>query len=236
ALWNELEFTTLLRQLPPPAPAQVAAEAAPVLDSPAALAGYLARVPPGAPVAVEWVGEGGPPDPRPTALGLYHPDAGAAELRPGDGVPDLGDRPIIGHDVKHLVEWWMARAGTPPRHEDTAIAAYLLNPARTNYRLEEVSAELLGQGPGLAPAGSRRRWIWELWAMAPRALDEVGLKGLYEDVERPLVGVLAEMERHGIRVDPVRLAEFSRELELALDRTTREIYALAGGEFNVGSP
>src|SRR5262249_1948679 len=123
ALWSELEFTSLLRQLPAPAPAQVAAEAAPVLHDAAALAAYLARVPAGAPVAVEWVGEGGPPDPRPPALGLYPPEAGAAELRPGDAVPDLGGRPVIGHDVKHLVEWWLARAGTPPRHEDTAIAA-----------------------------------------------------------------------------------------------------------------
>jgi DNA polymerase-1 len=44
------------------------------------------------------------------------------------------------------------------------------------------------------------------------------------------------MERAGIRVDPARLAEFSKELELALDRATREIYTLAGGEFNIGSP
>ncbi|HEU4438566.1 MAG TPA: DNA polymerase I, partial [Methylomirabilota bacterium] len=120
--------------------------------------------------------------------------------------------------------------------EDTAVAAYLLNPARTNYRLEEVSADLLGEGPGLAPAGSRARFIWELWARAPRALDEVGLRALYEDVERPQVGVLAAMEREGIRVDPARLADFSRELELALEGITRDIYALAGGEFNIGSP
>ena len=48
--------------------------------------------------------------------------------------------------------------------------------------------------------------------------------------------VLAAMERHGIRVDPGRLADFSKELELTLERLTREIYALAGEEFNIGSP
>ncbi|MGH7413776.1 MAG: DNA polymerase I, partial [Candidatus Rokuibacteriota bacterium] len=72
--------------------------------------------------------------------------------------------------------------------------------------------------------------------MAPRALAEVGLKSLYEDIERPLIAVLAEMERHGIRVDQARLGEFSRELEVHLERTTREIYGLAGEEFNIGSP
>ena len=153
-----------------------------------------------------------------------------------DELPDFGGRPLIGHDAKHLVEWWLGRGGTPPAVEDTALVAYLLNPARTNYRLEEVAGELLGEGPGLAPPGSRARWIWELWAMAPRALKEVGLLELYETIERPLVAVLADMERDGIRVDRQRLDEFSRELELALERATRDIYVLAGGEFNIGSP
>ncbi|HKX04813.1 MAG TPA: DNA polymerase I, partial [Methylomirabilota bacterium] len=148
----------------------------------------------------------------------------------------LGERRLIGHDAKALAEWWLARGGTPPRGEDSAVAAYLLNPARTNYKLEEVCAELLGAGPGIAPLGTRGKWIWDLWAMAPGALAEVGMASLYEDVERPLIGVLAEMERHGIRVDQARLGEFSRELEVHLDRTTKEIFGLAGEEFNIGSP
>jgi DNA polymerase-1 len=148
----------------------------------------------------------------------------------------LGERTLVGHDVKALIEWWLARGGLLPRVEDTAVAAYLLNPARTNYKLEEVCAELLGQGPGIARPGTRARWIWDLWAMEPRALQEVGLHALYRDVERPLIGVLARMERHGIRVDPIRLGEFSRELEVHLERTTREIFTLAGEEFNIGSP
>ena len=241
ALWTELEFGSLLRQIPSAPAAAVAAEAAPVLAGHEALAAYLAKVPAGDAIAVEWAGDGGPPDPTPAALGLFHPAAGAATLVYGaaggsDALPDFGGRPLIGHDAKHLVEWWIGRGGTPPAVEDTALVAYLLNPAKTNYRLEEVAGELLGEGPGLAPPGSRARWIWELWAMAPRALKEVGLLELYENIERPLVPVLADMERDGIRVDKQRLDEFSRELELALERATRDIYVLAGGEFNIGSP
>jgi DNA polymerase-1 len=247
ALWTELEFTSLLRQLPSAPAAAVAAEAAPVLAGPEALAAYLEKIPAGDAIAVEWAGERGPPDPTPAALGLFHPAAGAATLvyaaaaseaatSGSDELPDFGGRPLIGHDAKHLVEWWLSRGGTPPAVEDTALVAYLLNPAKTNYRLEEVAGELLGEGPGLAPPGSRARWIWELWAMAPRALKEVGLLELYENIERPLVPVLAHMERAGIRVDKQRLDEFSRELELALERATRDIYVLAGGEFNIGSP
>jgi DNA polymerase-1 len=235
-LWTELEISSLLRQLPATPAADVAADLTPVLADRHALAAYLAAVPPAAPLAVEWVGEGGPPAPALTALGLFHPAAGAAQLRLDGGLPDLGARPLVGHDAKPLVEWWLALGGSVPVVEDTAVAAYLLNPARTNYRLEEVCAELLGEGPGILPPGTRARFIWELWAMAPRALKEVGLLSLYEDIERPLIAVLAAMERHGIRVDPVRLGEFSRELELHLERITREIYALAGEEFNIGSP
>ena len=244
ALWTEMEFHTLLRQVPAPAAAEAGVGDAVTLADSAALAEYLARVPAGDPLAIESVGEGGPPDPTITAIGLYHPAAGAARVAlgaPADEqgralVATLSGRTLIGHDAKALAEWWLARGGTLPPGEDTAVVAYLLNPARTNYKLEEVCAELLGEGPGIAPPGTRAKWIWDLWAMAPRALAEVGLASLYEDVERPLIGVLAEMERHGIRIDQARLGEFSRELEVHLERTTREIFGLAGEEFNIGSP
>ena len=59
---------------------------------------------------------------------------------------------------------------------------------------------------------------------------------IYEEIERPLVPVLAEMERTGIRVDPARLEAFAKELERDLDNLTREIYALAGEEFTIASP
>jgi len=235
ALWTELEFETLLRQLPAAETPVVVTESLPSLEGPQALAQWLAAVPAGDPVAVDWVGAGGPPGPALTALGVYHPAAGAAILRLETGAPDFGGRPLVGHDIKHVVQWWLAR-GTPPAFEDTAVGAYLLNPARTSYKLDEVSAELLGEGPGLAAAGSRARWVWQMWEMLPRALKEVSLHTLYGDLEKPLVPVLAAMERHGIRVDPARLEDFSKELDLTLERLTREIYELAGEEFNIGSP
>ena len=236
ALWTELEFDTLLRQLPAREASTITGDSLPSLEGGAAIERWLAAVPTADPVAVDWVGEGGPPEPVLGALGLFHPAAGAAVLTLGPDAPDFDGRKLIGHDVKHLIEWWLARRGAPPAFEDTAVGAYLLNPARTNYRLDEVCADLLGEGPGLAAPGSRARFVWRLWEMLPRALREVGLHAIYEDLERPLVPVLAAMERHGIRVDPGRLAEFSKELDLTLERLTREIYALAGEEFNIGSP
>ena len=234
ALWSELELHTLLRQLPEEASAAVLDDE-PALASPEALADYLARMPAGEPLAVDWVGQGGPPEPEVTALGLFHPAAGRARLALA-ALPDLGGRALIGHDLKPVLEWWLARGAAPPSIEDTAVAAYLLNPARTNYRLEEVCAEIVGEGPGLARPGARAQWVWRLWEGERPALDTAGLRALYEEIERPLVPVLAAMERHGIRVDPDRLIEFSRELERSLDALTREIHVLAGEEFNLSSP
>ena len=234
ALWSELELHTLLRQLPEEASAAILDDE-PALASPEALADYLARMPAGEALAVDWVGQGGPPEPEVTALGLFHPAAGGARLALA-GVPDLGGRALIGHDLKPVLEWWLARGAAPPSIEDTAVAAYLLNPARTNYRLEEVCAEIAGEGPGLARPGARAQWVWRLWEGERPALETAGLRAVYEEIERPLVPVLAAMERHGIRVDPDRLIEFSRELERSLDALTREIHVLAGEEFNLSSP
>jgi DNA polymerase I len=235
ALWTDLELRTLLRQLPeePGAPVAVADEAP--VESPEALAAFLAKVPAGEPLAVDWTGEGGPPRPDVTRVGLHHPTAGDV-LVAAETLGTLRGRTLIGHDVKPLLEWWLARGEPAPPVEDTAVAAYLLNSARSNYKFEEVCAEHLGEGPGLARPGSRARWVWQLWEQEARELREATLRSVYDDIERPLIPVLATMERHGVTVDPARLAEFSKELDRSLGNLTMEIYTIAGEEFNLGSP
>jgi DNA polymerase-1 len=79
ALWTEMEFYTLLRQLPAPAAAAVASGVdTTTLADGAALADYVGRVPPGEPIAIESVVDGGPPAPTISVVGLYHPAVGAA--------------------------------------------------------------------------------------------------------------------------------------------------------------
>ena len=62
------------------------------------------------------------------------------------------------------------------------------------------------------------------------------LDRLYEDLERPLIGLLARMEIHGVRVDPAVLKSMSKELEGELGRLEKEIHAQAGCVFNINSP
>jgi len=72
-------------------------------------------------------------------------------------------------------------------------------------------------------------------ALNPR-LDEMGLRQLYQDVELPLVPVLADMERVGIKIDPTVLKELSSTMERQLSELTRKIHEAAGTEFNINSP
>src|SRR5262249_19538208 len=67
-------------------------------------------------------------------------------------------------------------------------------------------------------------------------LRDAKLERLFHDVEMPLVAVLARMERRGVRVDVEALAQMSREIETRLVTLERDIYALAGGAFNIASP
>src|SRR5206468_1709167 len=82
----------------------------------------------------------------------------------------------------------------------------------------------------------RARWVQRYWEHVAAELRDKELWKVYEEIERPLVPVLARMERHGIRVDPARLEAFAKELERSLDNLTRDIWALAGEEFTIASP
>src|SRR5262245_476451 len=247
ALWLELEFTRLVKELPAAAPA-VDAGPVMVLAAPSALAGWVARTPPGAPVLLDWAGDPRPPTPRIDALGVYQDDAGAAGVALGGEA--LGEafagHPLVVHDAKPLIAAWLEANTPPPVVDDSAVAAYLLNPARATYKLDEVCMEAFGDCPpallNVAPddlprvLGDRARWLARFWEHARKDLEERGVTRIYEEIERPLVPVLAEMERIGIRVDPARLEAFAKELERDLDNLTREIYALAGEEFTIASP
>jgi len=246
ALWMEMEFVRLIKELPAPTPT-ASAEPVPELTDAGALAAYLAKIPSGAPLALDWAGVHQPPTPRVDAVGLFHPDAGAAWMAVGGAALELGGHPLIVHDAKPVLEWWLERGVTPPAADDTAVAAYLLNPARLTYKLDEVCMDAFAEcPPALSPGeplaaagdklGERARWLARFWEHAAAELTAVELKRIYDEMERPLVPVLALMERHGIRVDPGRLEAFGKELERQLDNLTREIWTLAGEEFTIASP
>ncbi|TAJ99293.1 MAG: DNA polymerase I, partial [Candidatus Manganitrophaceae bacterium] len=78
--------------------------------------------------------------------------------------------------------------------------------------------------------------ILKLADLLPSLLDGQGLTPLFNDLEMPLVPVLAEIERNGVKIDADLLSEISKELDAKLVELTERIYRLAGEEFNINSP
>jgi DNA polymerase-1 len=77
---------------------------------------------------------------------------------------------------------------------------------------------------------------WRLHRVLKPRLPEEGATRIYERVDRPLIPVVAQMERHGIRVDRERLAHLSSEFAAEIARIESEIFASVGQEFTIGSP
>jgi DNA polymerase-1 len=129
--------------------------------------------------------------------------------------------------------------------DDTLIAAYLLDPNRANYRPKELAREYLGiemdetlEGFEADAASALQTSVLTLrLASALRdKLKEQDLDRVYRDIEMPLVEILFDMERIGVRIDLAALDKAGREMQEELARLTAEIYKLAGEEFNINSP
>ena len=116
---------------------------------------------------------------------------------------------------------------------DLMIAAYLLDPARSSYRLEDLIRAHL---PLDEEVSNPLEAISVLMEPLLLELERANLVELYREVEAPLIQVLADMERTGVAVDEKMLHEMSRELGIRIDELVSEIYSLAGTRFNINSP
>lgn len=161
------------------------------------------------------------------------------------GAEALAGRELVGHELKDLLRWMRTRGLLLPRvAADTAVAAYLLDPTRTSYRLADLcrlyrveAGKELERDDG-SPAGlaMRARAVAWLRPLLEAEIEARGLGFLYREVELPLVSVLAGMEAQGVTVLPETLDELDREFGRRLEELAREIHGLAGTEFNINSP
>ena len=123
---------------------------------------------------------------------------------------------------------------------DTYLAAYLLAPGRRDYPLGELARDAglvtARREPGAAPEAARAALVAELAACQEHALREQGMWALFQEIELPLTRVLISMEEVGIHLDCYRLGEITGKIEDQIEGLEAEIYELAGGEFNLGSP
>jgi DNA polymerase-1 len=120
------------------------------------------------------------------------------------------------------------------------LAAYLTNPMRKEYGIGSIIEEHLDIGLTLQGAQSTLTecvpYLFELKDTLLRTMESLDLMGLFADIELPLVEVLADMERYGVRVDRKILGELSRDFDGRLTGIVKEIYAISGDPFNINSP
>lgn len=166
----------------------------------------------------------------------------------------------IGHDVKKDIRFLRSYGYNGFTAEfDTAIGAYILNATGSSYEYDDIAAtflnetypsqeEVFGKGRtkktfAALPEAERTAYgarQAEIFFRARKVMEERlaenEQKSLFYDMEMPLIYVLADMEKYGIKVDKAALLAYQKRLGESLDVMEEEIYALAGEKFNINSP
>lgn len=153
----------------------------------------------------------------------------------GDLAFGLAGRPLAAHDVKGLPAG--LRGAAIAGGHDVMIAAYLLEPRRRRYALDELIEDAgLGFSGDEEPLARAAAGIAAIAARQAPLIESEGLERLFRDIEMPLAGVLADMEQVGIALDVVRLGEIAARVRDNADELRDRIWDLAGGEFVIESP
>jgi DNA polymerase-1 len=166
----------------------------------------------------------------------------------------------VGHDLKTaavvLGRHGIDLAGL---EDDTLLESYVIDATRSSHRLEDLALEQIGyramdeeaivgrgaraQSLAAVPeptrcdyAGERADLAGQLAPRLRRTLEEEGVGRVYRELELPLVPVLVDIERTGVRLDVDVLRDISRRLDRELEERRARIYELAGLEFNINSP
>jgi DNA polymerase-1 len=167
----------------------------------------------------------------------------------------------VGHNIKYDI-LVMRNAGVTVRGVvmDSMVAAFLIDPSRTSYGIDTLAmhylkfkkvptTDLIGKGKSQVTMdrvelGRIARYASEdadvalrLATLLGKQLDETpALRKLNDELETPLIDVLAEMEFNGVAVDPKILKEQSDVLAERVEALRKQIYEQAGSEFNIDSP
>ncbi len=154
---------------------------------------------------------------------------------------------VLAENLK-VLEVTLRRWGIPFSQGDldSTLSAYLVDSEARDFRLARLEESMLGvpslAGPaeGTPPEGGaaarRCRALMNLEQPLKKRLKELGLEGLYRELELPLTSVLADMEFTGVRIDAGFLRSLSEKWREDLQVQEARVHALAGGAFNIQSP
>lgn len=159
----------------------------------------------------------------------------------------------LKYDYKVLVRWGIPSANL---HFDTMVAAWVLDAASGIYNMDYLAERYLSgyqtiHYQDIVSAGQQFSDLpleeavpyacedaditWRLYELFSRELHDRKLSSLFETLEMPLVGILSEMELHGIRLDRKRLDSFNEDVVQRLAEIERNIFDEVGHEFNINS-
>lgn len=141
---------------------------------------------------------------------------------------------------------------------DISLIAYLLNPLKSGYDYDDIAAEFLNSTVSSRTALQGKKSIAELFENdwntlaaiygneaytaymsfenAYGRLEEAGMADVYRNIELPVLYVLKSMEKEGIMVNKTALKQYGDELAVKIAELEKDIYELAGTEFNINSP
>jgi len=151
-------------------------------------------------------------------------------------VARLRDAELVAHDFKALPRLTMEPT------DDTMLAAYLIEPGRAAYLLDDLAAEygleVIPSPPADDETAALVRHVEaarRLAAPMRARLEERGAEHLYRSIELPLAAVLAAMEDAGVKIDTYRMGEITARLADRVEELEASAYELAGEEFMIGS-
>jgi len=119
---------------------------------------------------------------------------------------------------------------------DTKIAAYLLDSSLVDYELETLVSHFLGKHIKEIDFEFKPYFIYRLYELFLPKLKEQGLDKLFFEVEMPLIGILSQMQKQGVKVEPKILKGLLGEVDLKIEAITGSVFKAAGHKFNLNSP
>jgi len=255
ALYRELGFSSLLKELgaeasaPPSSPAEL--ETASKKDyaqfsDAKEFSAWLEKLPAKAPLAVWLQLESG--DREEEGFGTRVSGIEVSS-KPGEGravwTDEKGEAlkalaPVLGNSkrakIVHDPKLFQLLTGRAENIQDaTQIYSYLLRPTTSKHDFADVVFRHFNTAVG-GGAGERADFLQRLAPVLRAQIKTEELESVYEKIDLPLAPVLADMERVGVRVDPKVLDKMSESMEKEIRRLEKEIWKMAGSEFNVNSP
>ncbi|MBN1818760.1 MAG: DNA polymerase I, partial [Sedimentisphaerales bacterium] len=193
-------------------------------------------------------------------LGQKHLEIASVRKQIGPVLADAGVKKV-GQNIKYdMLVLEGAQMPVSGIHFDTMVASYCLDADRSSHGMDSMARDylgiqtiplssLIGKGKNQLTfdmvdtraaceyAAEDADVTWRLYEyLRPKLEAEPKLKTLFEEVEMPLVSVLATLEKNGVSLDVPLLRRMSHEISEELEMITNQIHALAEGPFNIDSP